>query len=754
MLGFSPISSAPISSSGESYTYTLSADLGTYAQTGSVVGLSWSGGTTYYLSADLGTYSQTGSTATLTHTYNLVTDLGEYNQTGNDAITTYGRIIAGTGTYAQTGSTVNLVYHRKMVVEAGEYEQTGYAIPFFNNAAEQWTLNFLIDLLPATDALTQEYRPRLTVDGTELKIISWTYREEKQALAGRLDVQLANVDQRSLITKDAEITFDLGTVAADASVTYETLVDTGKLERTDYNLSREGIGRRDTFTLTAKPAMLVKFEKTALNGYVLYDPRKHEIDEASWPVIRDTNGNGYAANFIQVYGLTLHQILTFAAETICGFDAMETNIPNFHVGMVEFRPGELVMNSIGGLIGMFEPDFSEITEGILSTLYIRDGTAGLPPGIPSPRSIGVSEARQLGVSADHGKVDAILLTYLADVREYDTSTDRTEEQTQESGTGDEFTRTITTDTYVDYFRNSNPGIPVRTLHLSKDIDVYHNIKTYDVILHAYVLTLALTETSSEGFHYDAMGRLSGRRKTASKRLPDADNNFTMGLIPALDESESIEYLTHPFRPMRTYVNRRVINTSGLIFVDGDNPQLDEPYGQDANKVYRSGNATNTQIAVWGALSTYIEKGEPLRNGKVRYHIIEIDQAAGVVADNREEERDGELGTSSKIQEPRQAYVLQDDERVRTTDKIIGLHSGEAPIGIAIPLARRVLIKANQFPNELAMELIGIDNSLQKGTPIKAIGRDGEDLGDYIIEARTMNGSRAGHFMSIEVRQAN
>ena len=808
MLGINPLSTQPLSALGGS-TYTLSPDLGTYDQTGNNVGLAkgWKlattlgtyaqtgnavtftyfGLTTYKLNPDVGTYSQTGNNASLVKGWHLPTTLGTYAQTGNSIILHKGYTISTTlGTYSQTGNNVAFSYSGatyKLQTALGTYAQTGNALTFqlahnlhttlgtyaqtgnplfpFYNQSEQFTLNFLIELIPAESSTNQQYDRRLIVDGTPISVREWSFREEKDALTGRLDVSLADVSQRSLITRDSEITFEYGTVVNGVTTWSDALVDTGQLERTDYQISRQGLTPNDSFTLTTKPQLLVKLEKTPQNGYILYDPLKHEVTPSDWPVIADTKGNGYVATFVPVYFLTLHQIMTFVSVNVCGFAGMDTNIPDWYVGIVEFKAGELVMNTLGGLLGSFKPDVTTVTNYAGDdVLYFRDGTSGLPKGMPAPRRIGVANAKQIGMSADHNRADAILLTYIADLRSYDTFTVRTESKTEESGTGDEFTRTITVETFTDFFRVSQPDVPVRTILDSKAIDIYHTVKGYDVF-GDFSTSLELIESSTEIFRYDDVGLLLSRHKTSQKRLPDPDNSFTIGFIPALDELETITYKQHPYKPMRTYVANRSIVTNGLIFVDVDNTQLDQPFGQDANKVFQAGNVTTEQLATFGALRTYRETGKPLRSGRVRYHIIEIDQAAGCVTENYEEERDGDLGVKSTVQEPRQVYVLQDDDAVRTSDKIIELHAGEAPVSIGIPLARRVLLQENVFPNTVALQIIGIDDTLTKGAAITAIGREQEDLGDYIIEARTFGEKARGEdgkpgeaFMVLEVRQAN
>jgi len=379
---------------------------------------------------------------------------------------------------------------------------------------------------------------------------------------------------------------------------------------------------------------------------------------------------------------------------------------------------------------------------------------------------------ELGVNLDNSvSVDGILLTYMADVRSFDSSSDRTEVATTESGTGDSFSQTVTTKTFRDYFRDSVPGVPQRTEQLSVAIDVSHAVKTYshhtDVDGHDYVTattSVELTESSLETFSYNGKGLMTERLKTGSKRLPLPDGDtaptrdnpnpvkttdtFTDQFVNSIYELETVDYAVHPFKKLHLYIANRTVNTEGIIYVDVDNPQLDAPYAQDANKVFESGNVTTTSIPTWGAIQTYIETGTPVRGGQVRYHILEIDQVAGCVTQNRDEWREGELGISALIKEPREVLV-----GTHTSGVIDTLHGGEAPLNIAFPLAERILRQKQVLQRTVSFPLPFVDPSLKKGTPVECLDRDGNSLGYYTIEAREIRGTKEFWSMNITGKEA-
>jgi hypothetical protein len=680
-------------------------------------------------------------------------------------------LITSTGSYSITGSSGTLVYQRRLSPVTGQYEWVGVTPDLFYNQGESFTLNFLLDLLPAEAAFGTEYSCRLLVDDEEIKVKEFTYREEAHNLTGLLDVTLANVDDRDLILTTSTITFD---IAQDGGE-WERIVDTGKLGISDYSISRQGIGPDDTFTLTTKPYELVKLQTSFASGGVVYDPRQVEINESDWPTILASDGSVLTPEFVPVYGLTWRQVATAAFVNVAGFGGVSTNIPDFPVSIAEFRPGEPVVNIVGALIGGFEPDFSA-QDGVL---FIRDGTTGMPSGMPTPRSLTTANATRIGVNLDQSvHIDGILLTYQADTRSFDSSSNRVETATSASGSGDSYTETVTTKTYVDYYRNSFPGVPQRTELLSVSVEVSHNFREYvdafvvgvDGIEHHAVptQTFGVSESSLETFYYNAKGLLYKRIKTGAKRLPmpdgdtvpTADNpnpaktsdTFTTDLVDALYEIETVNYKVHPFKRLHLYIADREVHTSGIIYVDVDNPQLDIPYAQDANKVYEAGNVTTSSIPTWGAIHSCIETGTPLRGGQVRMHVLEIDQVAGTVNDNRDEWREGELGISQTIKEPREVLVGTHSSGVIDT-----LHAGEAPLNIAIPLASRVLRQRRTLTRKAGFQLPYVDLSIKKGSSFVALGRDGDELGTYVVEARQIVGTRQGtkqfYQMSVTARQA-
>lgn len=107
---------------GGGASYTLTANAGSYALTGSSASLSVG----RKITADAGTYSITGSSATLSAGRQITANAGTYSITGGSAALSVGRkITANAGTYSISGGTAALSVGRKITGQAGVYSLTG-----------------------------------------------------------------------------------------------------------------------------------------------------------------------------------------------------------------------------------------------------------------------------------------------------------------------------------------------------------------------------------------------------------------------------------------------------------------------------------------------------------------------------------------------------------------------------------------------------------------------------------------------------
>lgn len=646
-----------------------------------------------------------------------------------------------------TGAAVDLNVTYLLTVVPGELVLAGEEVEVLAPTSEVFTLNLIVDLLPAENLSNyQRYSERLTVDGQELKVISWNYDEPPQSLTGSLNINLADVGQRSLITKDSEITFELLTwngVDFDST----TLLSTGYLDKSDYGLSRQGIGAAHSFTFTALPEMAARLNKVPSTTIIYYNPDRHTVTADDFEGLYLEDGT-YVSPVVNSGGTDLYSLLNLVYVTQCGFLSVNTNIPNYTLGIVEFPAGAPYVGTINGIIGMFEPDYTVVDTGAGLELWIRDGTAGSYPDFPSPRQIGVRESQSIGVATEIKRVDSVQLRIQQERYTFDLWEERVENTTASSGDNPPFPDLyVTTDietVYRDFYRLSKPDTPIKTE--SKRVTRTARQNGFTTI-----------RRDIEDFTYDGMGRLVTRYKTVDCLLPDPDNDFDFDLIRCLEEQEKITYRPHPYEARQYYIAQREINTAGLIFIDGDNQQLGEDYSRSAIQANISGSVVDSMTGDWDKISTYQEVFVPQRNRKVKIQISSTDYLVKPNGHHEysEEIRDGEVGMSIFTVE-QQTRTIYREGQSEILGNVKQINCGELPLNTALALGHRVLDNDNGLPNLVSHNLIGIDTTLQKGTPVNAVAFDTDgsptDLGNYQIEGRRMSGSRQGYSMQITCRQ--
>ena len=121
MLGFHPLSSAPLSSLG--LAMVVAADVGSYAVAGQDA--TWDRG----IAHDAGAYAVTGQDAELDPSLFFRCQTGDYYVTGGAA--TFRLTQASeAGAYALAGQDAGLVYGRVLAADAGPYDVTGQGVIF------------------------------------------------------------------------------------------------------------------------------------------------------------------------------------------------------------------------------------------------------------------------------------------------------------------------------------------------------------------------------------------------------------------------------------------------------------------------------------------------------------------------------------------------------------------------------------------------------------------------------------------------
>lgn len=602
--------------------------------------------------------------------------------------------------------------------------------------AEQAELLLTVDIFPEHYGRSQRLRSRLMVDGIAVPLESFTYTEDANSLNVQLSGVLADINDRTKITPYAEITFDIGTWDG-ADWVWQTLLDIGQANSTNHIFTRE----RDTFSFVGKPAEQAKLAQTPPENLVIYDATRETLSVDDFEPIPDTGGNLHYTELVPVYGLWVHQLFNLIFVNRCGFDSVQTNLPNWRITRADFQAGTSYMATIGGIIGMFSPFFRVVG----NTLWITDATAGIPSGFPAPRQIKLSDSAQLEIASEIEKLDAVLLTYSTNRANYSYAVNRTETDIPEDVSNPAVKQTSNiTRTIKEYYRAENPFTPV-------DEDLI-SVEEQQFVQMAGQGTTMIYE-AVENYSYDATGTPKSRVRTESRLLPDIRiEEQPEVMLETKVVTEEWKYKPNPFRPGSKYQRSHSVVEQALLVVDDTNQRLGQPYKEGYVEAFQAGNITESMSVSTEPIRTFVEKTKPLRDGRCKVERTETDILNRVVNSSESQTSVGEISISGLVKEQKQLYVLKDDISVRSTEKVISLNGGEVPLNTLIPLARRILEQRQNRNASLNDTLAVFDLSVEKGSYINARGRNDEDLGNFAIEGRTITGNRNLFTLQIQARR--
>jgi hypothetical protein len=574
------------------------------------------------------------------------------------------------------------------------------------------------------------------------------FKDDEHDFTGVVDVELARHSDRSIIDRDSQIRLEKGEKISGVWV-YETVLDTGQLKRSDYTLSRQGIGKADSFTLSASSILQTRLDTTPLQTVSVYDPLKVTVQDSDFLQIADIDGVADPVVIVPISGLTLQSLLDYFGGQ-CGFDAVITNIPDYALERIDFPPGQPFWNTISGEIGVFEP----IVEIVGNTLYLRDGTSDIVADSSAARVITVSNAERLGDSKEIQRFKGTLLTYQTKAKNWDYAQDRvTYHLDPPDGLADIVTNTEIVTRY--YYRNSFPNVPV-------DQKVIRTQAT------STINTFTRFHRVSEQFTYDDNGLLSRREKRIEARVPmgtgfpslagstgyyydhsaitfsSTASIFEYRFQMVESELETCSYLADPYEAESVYMAYREVNKTGIIMTDGDNQQLGEDYADSLMQAYQRGDLVEGMTGSWGNISNYREWQTPLQNRMARIRVSNTDYLHSQRPEDHFDDRVGDIGIKTIQKATRDQYVYTGADP--TAKRILTLNGGEAPIGVLVPLAERY--NRRQFhPSNVAFTVPGLDTTLTKGSIVAPQDREGNALGTYRITGRSLEG-RGGQYRTI------
>lgn len=610
------------------------------------------------------------------------------------------------------------------------------------NVQETYELNLIVDILPASPAGNYiRQQGRLKIDGVEIPFITANYSEPEGTAGSDLQIQLARVADRNLLTSFSVIEFGIGRKIAGVwdESTFETLLNTGELDSSNFSIGWQNNGPTDNVSFSSISGLSAKLNKVPETDLVIYDPLRTTINQTDFETLYDTEGRPYLTELRPIGGLSLYGLFTEVFVTRCGFSGYRTNLPDFPIQRVDCSFTNSYLESIRGYFGMFDPAILEV-EG---EIWIVDTTNVLPVGFPAPRSVNIFDYVNAGVSQNLRRVDAMLLTYTEDARNFDYTTNRSDIAFGVDDTGTFGQPGYTTTSYekffIQYRKFSQPAVVI------KENLIRETRTTYD-----YLGTI-IYETD-ERYFYDSSARINLRTKTVRQVVPEMPAATSFLNQQTSEENERFEYKSHTYKPREQYLGKRTLDIRGLIVNDNDNQQAGRPFTQDIVTATRSGNVSEGLTATYGPIKSVVETASPNRDGTVSIRSVEVDHLTGVVNNEINENRSGEIGLNGLSPKQNRILVFDAENALRTTERVESFHAGEMPLTTALPLARRVLKKRKTKSKALTMNVIGYDPGIKRGSIIAAKHRISADLGSFLISGRSVNIGRDGVFMNLNGKE--
>jgi hypothetical protein len=608
--------------------------------------------------------------------------------------------------------------------------KTDLRVSFTTREAAHSSLQFIVDVLPEPSASkTLQQKARLTIDGQTIPYRTFNYQEPRRAVGANLTVQLARLADRNLITRNSIIKFELGKKVSGVWE-WTTKFDSGELTGKDYSIGWATNAPTDTLSISAAADLNKKLSRTPPTDLIIYDPAKLTLNNEDFEPLLDTEGRTFAAQLVPTANLKLYTLFQKTFVERCGFASVKTNLPDYPVERADFGTGSGYYEGIKPLVGMFEP----VVCARGNELWILETSQLLPAGFPAPRSIRPSGYRGLNLSESHQKIDALLVTYSESATDWDYVTPRTiappPVPNGTFGTND-YTETTTVKTVREYRKFSAPAVVVKT-------DVADETRS---ITDSQQRTIHVERSQ---FFYDGFGRQTRVQKTIESLVPNfALPDFPLQLLKVREENALTIYAAHPFEPRRQYQKSYVRQIRGLIAVDSENQYLDEDFRQDFTDAHRAGNLVEGITTEYGAIKTITATQTPRRDGTVESVTNRIDHLRSLAYDPQTEVLAGDVSLNGQSAKQSRVLVFAEDNAARSTDRIEPFAVGPLPSEFFTPLARRRLKKRQNKPKDVSFDLIGWDETIERGSIVTAIGRLEENLGAFLIEGLGVTGEESG-----------
>lgn len=586
-------------------------------------------------------------------------------------------------------------------------------------APEKAECLFRVQIVPATvNNSYQKYKVRLLANDVNVPILLFRLDYPENAVGQTLQVQLAQAVQNQFVS---------GTIfkfEIDDGDGWETLLDTARQQSESF-VTRP---TADTLSIDISSALSDKLNLAPRRTQIVFNPAKTgavTVDDIEPD--RDSDGNSYPISAVSVGNLSLYKVLQRAYVQGCGFDDVNTNLPDYPLARVDFGFDNSYHNAAGGFVGMFSPVYFENN----NILNILDTSNALPAGL-SPRDLIASRFVQL--SADRAKsvlTDGYLVNYQSGGGDY--FTNRTEYKTDETGTfgNPNFTRTETETVFREYRAFSNPFVVVRS-------EVERETRS------SYNYLSQLIGRTRETRAFNSQSRLSQITKTVDSLVPNLADGGTRSLLQTRDENISFSYIPNPRNTRETLNNRIETRINGLIAIDADNQYFAEDFRQDFVEADKAGNLSADMTSSYGAIKTVVETINFDNQGQSTIKTETFDHVRNSLTGTVSDARAGS-NSFSQYNASRRVIVWRDGIDLSETKgaRLEQFSAGELSLQQAVALVKRLLARQTEKNARVAVDVIGFDKSIRRGSTFNVKSRTGISYGNFLTVGFNIEGTNLG-----------
>lgn len=600
-------------------------------------------------------------------------------------------------------------------------------------------LTFYVDVIPAALAAAADhvYRARMTANGAELPIRSFTLTAAEGALGTSLVAKLAK-PRPDLLSRSATYALALG-VKSGASYVFENLITGARYGGRDHTVALDKRTPADDLTLKLIDVLGDRWQLAPeLDTSILGDGADDDgapVDPQT--VLRDERGAPILPLKVFAPGLTLREAMRRVYVEGCGFSSVETNIPDRKIARVDISRREGYMAALSEQLAIYEPVFG--AEGNRLRVIDADEAVNAPAyDLPLGSVVTAKDSQPVAQL-----VDCVEVVYQERALDGEVviGEQLVADPQDTAGTFGEpgYTEIDASRTFRLYARASDvalyeageaPSIPVSRRELVREVSTIHNAN------------LELTFRGTIQYQFDALGRESGHTRTVETLLPTFPAG-DLALQTAERETCTITYRPHPTQPGKFVQDKSIKSLAGLVLVDNDQEYLGRPLRLRLTDAHKSGRVDpgGDQSIVMAAIATTVETLIVLGDGQLTVSVASVDELANTSNYSSATPRVGDITLDSHRLLTRRVLVRLPGATT-TRRRVAVLNAGEVPRAEAIRLARRKLARLNNPPRRVSISLPAVDFAIRRGQVVRAFNREGAS-GLYLVTGYTITGERLG-----------